>query len=87
MDTNKLEKLKEVSWGVTATCATCIYGQFAKDTKWGICSHPSNQYTHKKHKRIHPLPAHVNAKCNLYKMKGTGDVDELTKFLRSKVTS
>lgn len=48
MDKNKLEKLKEISYVIKATCALCKHGNFFPNSyQWGTCK--LHQYKHEKH--------------------------------------
>ena len=46
-DENKFEKLRDVGFRVTVTCAICTYGCFQGTSLWGECW--KHRYYHKKH--------------------------------------
>lgn len=87
MDSAKLEKLKDTKWGPAKCCQTCTNFKSGRGD-WGTCGLDQNTYWHKKHDRLHELPAHRYAVCDkYYPEESLGPIPELKAFLDSEVTS
>jgi len=46
-DENKFQKLREIGYRVTVTCAFCVHGHFQWTGAWGECR--KHRYYHQKH--------------------------------------
>lgn len=88
MDSDKLAKLKDVKWMPAKCCSTCVNGKFLIGKDWGTCGLDANTYYHNKHDRLHELPAHRMAVCDMFcENTHGGPTAQLNAFLASPVTS
>lgn len=46
-DINKFQKLMEIGYRISATCGTCVHGNFFGGSAWGTCG--LHRYLHEKH--------------------------------------
>lgn len=86
MDGAKKKLMQEVEWKIVKTCRSCRHGGFlphGPSPAFGECL--LKKYYHGKHKRMHPMPAHISAVCKAWEESEMFESVEV--WLKSEVTS